>query len=154
YSGFKLGDGGTVGLNVSQAVTASNITFTGGCTGGGCPDGGTQFTQNTGNEDGVGAFNFVLDNTDGATNAVNSITFTIPGSSAFGNAAGVLSTDPTYTAAAHIFVGTVATGYAANGSTNVVPEPGTLVLLGSALMVGVGAWTRRRVRGRSAIISA
>ena len=38
------------------------------------------------------------------------------------------------------------TGDVGSNSVTVVPEPGTLALVGTAL-IGVGVWARRRVRG-------
>lgn len=51
--------------------------------------------------------------------------------------------DPDFPWADDICVATVASGTCGGEASRVVPEPATLILLGSALL-GAGAWTRRK----------
>jgi len=156
---YLFGDGGSVGLNTNGAATLTAGSITGitqpqasptnnpltSCNGGSC------FTQTTGNEDGFGSFNFVLDNFDGFQYAFSTITFTIDrNSGTWASEADVLTANNHGAlAAAHIFVAnadgtnTNSTGYASNSGTS-VPDGGmTMSLLGLALG-GLGFIQRRR----------
>ncbi len=109
------------------------------------------YTQNISD---FGLFNVVIDGTDGYTDAVKSLTFDLINNSltSWSTATGVLTlNDKDFLAAGHIFVqdtenptSALMTGYAGNGSTK-VPEPGTMLLLGSGLL-GLGLLGRKKFR--------
>ena len=151
YSVYLIGSAQAVDLNFNGGpVTFSNLTFAGGCPGAGCPVGGTSFSgpvaQNVAS---FGSFNFTLDNTDGYTNSVTSLNFDVTCLTCnWGSAAEVLTANASgHVAAAHIFVigsncdGSPCSGFATDGSP--VPEPATMVLLGTGLVAIAGRFRRR-----------
>jgi PEP-CTERM motif-containing protein len=152
YAGFLIGGAQAADLNFNGGpVTFSGLIFTGGCTGGGCPAGGTGFSGGGAQQaDGFGNFSFTLDNTDGFTNAVTSLTFNVSCPTCNWTSANQVLIDNALgnSAAAHIFVinsdcgGSPCTGFATAGE---VPEPTSMILLGTGLL-GIGAGIRKRLR--------
>lgn len=140
---YLMGDGGSVGVNVNAsswtlgAITGSNAGT--GFSPGPYSNGGG------GNEDGWGSFNQTINSFGGYKNTSDTISFGLTNNSGtWANATDVLTGNASgYLAAAHIFVASdpanasgqaLATGFAANGGSSSVPEPGSLVILSSFLL--------------------
>ncbi len=149
---YLMGDGGTVAVNVN-ATSWTIGDFTGsnsgtGFTLGPYSDGGA------GNEDGFGSFNQTVNSFDGFTHSSDSIEFVLTNTSGtWADAASVLTfNSQNHLAAAHIFVtsnpadaanGAIVTGFASGSTTHSVPEPATMLLLGSGLIGLVGYWRKK-----------
>lgn len=156
---YLFGDGGTLGLNTVGGDASLFGSVTGTQPGVGTPSAGAgPYSQGAaGNEDGFGKFNFTLDSFDGASHASSTISFEIVNNSSTpwtaddtvltANSQGAL-------VAGHIFVwdnpgysgDAVATGFAANGGSTVIPEPTSMALCLAGIAFGGGAWWRRRRR--------
>lgn len=152
FQTFLLGAVGAAGVNVnagSWTIGGYSVSNAGiGFSPGPLSDGGS------GNEDGFGSFNQLVDSFDGYTHSASLIQFTLTNTSGtWASASSVLAPNASGNpVAAHIFVADCATasacdagvGALATGYATVVPEPSTLslVLFGASLLAAV----RRRSR--------
>jgi hypothetical protein len=138
---YMFGDGSSVAVNVNAATWGvSNITFV-------QPAGFSDpLIQNggSGNVDGFGVLNQTFNSFDGFTHASTQISFTLTNTSGTWGSAGavLIANGQGALAAAHIFVtldppntknGALATGFAANGGSQVPDGGATVMLLGVAL---------------------
>ena len=137
---YYFGSAQMADVNVNAADFSSDVTFAADK-----------------NADGFGKFNFTYDGPDGAGNWLTTFSFDLTNlSGTWADAADVLTPNASgWTAAAHIFVltagapqtdGAIVTGFAANGAPPQVPEPGTILLLGSGLLA-LAIYRRKRVEG-------
>ncbi len=154
-NGYQLMDSSAADLNVNGSFAVSSYSTT--------TLAGSGFTSNTatfggaGQVDGFGNFNLTTNLNDGSASAVNTISFTITATNgnSWADAAAVLTPNSGgSTAAVHVVncilapcSGSVATGYAADGSQ--VPEPGSLTLFGSGLLSLAALLRRRMNRSRA-----
>jgi hypothetical protein len=102
--------------------------------------GAPYITQGSGNVSSFGAFNLTFSTTAPSANYssnVHSVSFTLAalGGNSYASASSVLAANNSaFKAVAHIFTSTGVTGFAADGNNASVPEPCTLLLLGSGLL--------------------
>ena len=157
---YLIGDSSSADVNVNAASwDISGIAGT---------NSGTGFTPGpfsdtgSGNVASFGTFNQTIDNFDGFTHSADEITFTLTNlSGTWGDSSYVLTPNVDgFEVAMHVFVtdspadastGALVTGFATNsqGGTAVggpVPEPGSVILLGSALLL-TSAGLRKRFFG-------
>jgi len=151
---YLFGDGGTAGVNVNAtSFTASGITESNVFAG---------FTPtfdklDSGNVDGFGTFNLVLDNKDGYKDTATTVSFTVTNTSGtWASASNVLvaNNNGSYVVA-HLFVtadpadpngSAIKTGFVSNGGSISTPEPSTMALAGLGALGFLGYGFRRRLK--------
>ena len=156
---YLLAGAQAVDVNVNAASwTLGSITGSNAGTGGFTP--GPYSNGGSNNADGFGSFNQTIDSFDGYTHSSDTISFVLTNTGGtWASATNVLAANASgFLAAAHIFVtsspantsnGALATGFAANGASNPVPEPATLALALSGVgLIGLGG-VRRLLRRKA-----
>jgi hypothetical protein len=161
---YLMGGAGAAAVNVNASTwTIGTFSATNSGTGftpGQLSDGGA------GNEDGFGSFNQTITSFDGYTHSSDIISFILTNtSSTWADANAVLTANSNGAlGAAHIFVtsdpanarnGALATGYAAGngggGPPITIPEPRSLLLLATGLLMLGVASRRPKLRGRRSV---
>lgn len=159
---YLFGDGSTIGLNINGTVNvaaaiASIVTTQPATINGDLPNTPSFSDGGSGTVDGWGSFNFILDNIDGATHAVKTLSFTLTatGTTSWADAAAVLTanSEKGVRVVGHVFDydtdynASGVTGYAANGFNPgpPVPEPSTIALA----CIGLGGLSYRVLRRKT-----
>lgn len=156
---YLMGDGGTVGVNVDASSWTFSVSGTNsfaGFTPGPFSNGGA------GNEDGFGAFNQTIKSFDGYTHSSSEIVLSLTNTGGtWADASSVLTANAKgFSVAIHGFACTdpcdvandaAFTGFGTNGGGGTdtggpVPEPGSLILLGSGLLLTCATLRKRFAR--------
>jgi hypothetical protein len=142
---YLMGGASVVGVNVNASTwtlgSVTGLNAFSGFTPGPYSNGGSQ------NVSGFGTFNQTLDGFDGYTHSADSVSFAITNTSGTWATVGdvLAANSGGYKAEAHVFVCDASsgacsttdqalnTGYAADGPAPAVPEPASLMLMGSGL---------------------
>jgi hypothetical protein len=154
---YLYGDGGTLGFNTNGAVTIQSITGSNSFidSGFGAFTPGPFTAAGSANEDGFGSFNQTINDFDGYQHSVNSLTVDITlNSGTWATSANVLTPNGAgNSVAAHLFLAvdngdetisnTGSTGFVTNGTLTAVPEPTSVLLLGSVLLVGAAVLRKK-----------
>jgi PEP-CTERM motif len=150
---YFLGDGSTFAFNFSGtgSISLGSFSWTGGNASTAFSDGGS------GTVDGFGNFTNTINDFDGATSAVTFLSFIVTDASGLSLADLENLNKDNFMFAGHIFACDTAdivngsctlaavTGFAGNGTgTPPIPEPATLMTLGSGLLA-LGGFFRRRL---------
>jgi protein with PEP-CTERM/exosortase system signal len=150
---YLMGDGSSMALNVSAALSGAAITGSGNSGTGFTPGGPFTVTSNIAGGaqvDGLGRFNLTVDTFDGFSHSSDTLTISLTRlSGTWGLASTVLTANAQgFFAASHIFVttspanaanGASVTGFAGNGGgTPSVPDGGTTVMLLGAAFGALG----------------
>jgi len=156
---YLFGDGGTLGFNTNGAVTIQSITGSNNRTdsGFGAFTPGPFTDAGSGNEDGFGSFSNTINDFDGYQHSITSLTVDMTlNTGSWASEASVLTPNAQgNTVAGHLFLavdngnGTISntslTGFVTDGTVR-VPEPGSLLLLGSGLAGLAAALNLKRRR--------
>ena len=152
---YLLGGNSAADLNVNASIfsvgSISGTALNGGFTPGAFTVANPPGTQNVSS---FGLFNMTIDDFDGNTHSASIISFPLTNlSGTWASASDVLTNNAKgFEAAAHIFVSdgnaaddNLTTGFAGNGPGTPVPEPATMILLGSGL-IGLAGLARKRFK--------
>ena len=132
---YTFGDGAMLGFNVAGSTAGLSV------------NGPTSIKIvnccNPQNVDGWGLYQVTIDNKDGWPMSLSSFVLTVNRTGGFASASDlVVNNGMGHPFVAHVFAnGGAFTGYA---TTGVIPEPGTLALIGGGLL-GMGIFSRRRL---------
>ena len=147
---YLFGDGGSAGVNVngSFSFVASSLSWSGQPQSGAATP---SYSASSGNEDGLGNFNFALDNMDGFSHSVEKISFFLSGT--WASDGSVLAyNNKGFLTEAHIFAADATTetntgigGFAGTDSQGdpQVPDGGSTVVLLGSVLAGIGILRRR-----------